>query len=253
MIVTTWALGYHAKASPKLVMARKCKADALMRWTMRTVIALTGQIIFGIAPTDAVPLPPGSMVSIPGTSKAWDPTLEGTPVAAAIVNWSDGQGNVGSVEEIVQRSELLGTLDFYFRVSNLLESHSPIVALRTSDFGGSEPDVNFLVEIAGNAPDAVFGPVGAGVSEGVNFLFNFEPIFPGQESVMFFIRTNAQAFTDDGSADLLISPFGNQFNSHLTSLFGAFEPVVGVPEPTTIMFFIGGLLAAGWNHGHRKK
>ncbi len=197
----------------------------------------------------AVPLGAFGDVAISGTTAAGDPTLAGPIVADTLVPFDDGLGTRGQIQTRVVEN-ISGLLDFYFRVFNNADSSQKIMALRTSDYTDfPSVDVDFRLDgLGAHAPDEV-KRVGSNGLLGVNFLFNLDPLNPGEDSYFFYIRTSAthgQFQFGVDNADLLVSPTGSQTDTHLSGLVSVYQPGTPVPEPETWALMVGGLAVLAW-------
>lgn len=205
---------------------------AAPRWSRAASMALTlacAQWAPGLA--NAVPLSAPSSgfftdTVLPGTTVAARPELAGTVLADTLTNYSF-EGITGTVQSRVVRESASGTLDFYWKVNVLSDASGlGVSAFRLSDFGPSNiTDADWRVDGLGStAPsvarvfNAVSFPTGA-----INFLMGDAVT---ASSRLFFLRTNATAFTEAARFDLLTG--GPQ---QLSSPYTTFAPAA-VPEPS---------------------
>jgi hypothetical protein len=169
--------------------------------------------------------------ALSGTTLALRPELAGTVVEDVYQQYHLADG-AGIVQNRVVRSDVDGTLDFYWRIistpsllADPIASGGEVTAFRVAGFTGYARDADWRADDVGNAaPRSAINFNG----EAVNFLFDPGLEF-GDESRFFFIDTRATAYAKVGYYDLLAGPSGPT-----TSSFDTFAPV---PEPTSVVLF----------------
>jgi len=197
----------------------------------------------GIAPVVAlgVPLPnpvaPATFTDTPitGTTSAARPELAGTIVEDVDVpyNFSGaGFAVAGVVQNRVVQSDD-GTIDFYWRIIPDVESNGEITALRVIGFDGFALDADFRTDGLGDEGPTTARNFGGGA---VNFLF--AGVAPDEESLFFFLDTQATAYAMTGAYDLLCAP-----SECVSPVFATFAPVAAViPEPPVALLLALGLV-----------
>lgn len=197
--------------------------------------------------------------SLLGTTSASQPQLAGTVVADRNVPFSFdlpvvfgvGGGTVsGVIQERVIRSSLDGTLDFYWRVSNDASSKQPIGKVVVDNFLASTYDGNWRTDSLGD----VGAKYGSHTADLVTFSFDdifdiirFGGIAPGTSSHLFYLDTQATAFSDTGTVtlksfctgDVSSFCFGGQ-----SSALSTYVPSA-VPEPSAHAMLVMGLMVGG--------
>jgi hypothetical protein len=149
--------------------------------------------------------------------------------------------------------ESLGTLDFYYQVTNLDTSKcggagqipcDPIARVTTTSFLNFETSLGFRLDGGSFGGPFVAGTVtpvtGDRNSVGDVVGFSFSPpdsrkVQPGQVSSVLIISTNATNFTS-GNASVIDGG---------TITLASFEPTTSsnqVPEPTSLLLVVGGLI-----------
>jgi len=227
--------------------------------------ALLGTLAGGAG---AAELAPGGMVVGPaGTTLADEPNLAGTVIAARTTRFSyegwyldSSNGNTereyGDVTGVVRSSVVRsvdGSVDFYWRVSVSRGAFLPIAAFTLDGWAPETFNANWRSDGTGRVLPAV---VSQEIEGGVNWAFGqYLPpsteIYPGQRSFSFFLDTDADGYSADGSFSLLserdsggsmMINWGGESGDYRT-----FAPVwsqapllAPVPEPGTAL-----LLAAG--------
>ena len=191
----------------------------------------------------AVPLPVGD-TPISGTTSALRPELAGTVLEDVIqpYGFTNNSGTLamfGTVQNRVVRSDVDGTIDFYWRIvpepnplalPNVRDGE--IIAFRVIGFDSYALDGDWRIDGLGNVPPQIARNFGGG---SVNFLFD-PGVHVGEESRNFFLDTQATAYAKVGHFDLLGANSGS-----VSPVFETFAPV---PEPTTLVLMM--FAAAGW-------
>jgi hypothetical protein len=185
-------------------------------------------------------LNPGNIVPLFGTTAAARPELDGVVLEDTLrpflIDMGGGLSITGTVQDRVVRSDIDGTLDFYYQIANDATSDGSILFANRTDYSGMTTDVDWRIDGLGiAAPTFAFRqPSGNEVA----FFFTSLPIGPGADSRFFFIDTDATAY-DEGGQGLLA---GVGSNGHGASvMFSTFQPVV-VPLPNALYMFVAGLM-----------
>jgi hypothetical protein len=196
----------------------------------------------------AVLLNPGDNgIPLPGTTAAAEPQLAGTVIVDELIPFSFsagvGAGNiVGAVQQRIVRSSVDGTLDFYWRVFNSVNSAAAIGSFRIGDFVSPEYDADWRIDgLGGKAPDSATRFSGA-MDSFVNFNFNVfstdpnDGLLPGQSSYFMFLDTTATSYAKTAAYDLT-----NMVQNPISGIFAAYSPAV-VPVPAAVWLFGSGLI-----------
>ena len=205
--------------------------------------ALLGAILATfVAAAGAVALPAASTVGLPGTTVAAHPELAGLVLEDVDQPFSfiDSTGHTlsGVVQNRVVRSSVDGTLDFYWRIkdtsgSSVSGDPGAITAFRVGGFGDLALDADWRIDGLGTVhpnqahrfPNPSF----------INFLFNEPALVPTNDSVFFFLDTQATNYAKVGIYD-----FTGTGGNGISASFATFAPV---PEPSSLVILGGGLLA----------
>jgi hypothetical protein len=231
----------------------------------RSTVGPAGLVVLAFAvlcpaAADAVPLPdptpPDTSVIVPlgGTTVAARPELAGTVLEEETFDYGytdDGlTAYYGKVRHRVIRSDIDGTLDFYWRVipeRNPLGTHVAdgyIRILRVFELGGIDKDADWRSDGEGNK-----APINARHFDNgtVNFRFEDSVLMPtDNSSYWFFLDTQATSYSDTGLFGL-IGFGGSNPSGDSSDFFPAFVPVI--PEPTSAAL----LVLAGILRGRRPK
>ena len=205
--------------------------------------ALLGAILATfVTAAGAVALPAASTVGLPGTTVAAHPELAGLVLEDVDQPFSflDSTGHTlsGVVQNRVVRSSVDGTLDFYWRIkdtsgSSVSGDPGAITAFRVGGFGDLALDADWRIDGLGTVhpnqahrfPNPSF----------INFLFNDPTLVPTNDSVFFFLDTQATNYAKVGIYD-----FTGTGGNGISASFATFAPV---PEPSSFVVLGGGLLA----------
>lgn len=192
-------------------------------------------------PAPAVPINPGDTVALAGTTSAARPELAGDVLVDTIRPFSIDLGGglmiTGSVQDRVVRSDADGTLDFYYRLFNDVDSSGTVDFVVREVYTGFSTDVDFRTDGLGTiGPDQAFRLAGSG--EEVRFDFLADTVGPGEESRLFFIKTDATQYNDSGLG--FIGGFGFTGGGS-TATISSYQPAV-VPVPAAVWLFGSGLL-----------
>ena len=203
----------------------------------------------------SVPLPPGSVdVPLPGTTSGAEPDLTGTVLADQLIeftgieNTTGGTAITGTLQDRVVQETLTGNLDFYGRITitDFGNNLGAIDSIGMGSFAGFSVNANYRTDGVG-----VQGPNAASSSsDGSEVAWYFEsPLRLGasggtSESLFFFAQTDAKNYDSNGSAAIVDYSLVNGGINPTINLSGIYEPVMAVPEPTTLSFAgLGGLAA----------
>jgi hypothetical protein len=171
----------------------------------------------------AVPLPTGD-TALSGTTLAQRPELAGEVVEDQLIPYSF-QGAGSSVSGVIKNRVVRsvdGTLKFYWRIIPDASSTGDIIAFRVGGFGGFTLDGDFHLDSPGSVGPATARNFGDG---SVNFLFS-HGVSAGESSFFFFLDTQATAFSNTGSYDLLSC----SDNGCISPLFTTFAPALAPPS-----------------------
>jgi len=179
---------------------------------------------------------PGNFVIPHGTTYAARPELGGTVIHDTLIPITiDNSSGVaifkGHLQDRVVKETKTGTLDFYqtiradagFKTSVLLED------VERSSFKNYSTDVDYRTDGIGDPSDhPVLATRNSGVGAYVSFFFNGETLAEGNDSLFYFVKTNAKTYDLKGTTSIEMeaptSPTG------LPGTFGA--TVITTAEPT---------------------
>jgi len=217
------------------------------------------QFLIGVAAfagaqiASAVILPSSTYVTLPGTTIADQPQLDGEQIANSTVDFAfttpDGSVS-GTVQSIVSRSFADGTLDFFWKITNDSQSSVGIGQFLLGGFNVNTYDANYLTDSVGDVGPSQASNLLDG-SGFVNFTFVSPPDFigtgldSGLSSYSFYLDTQAKAYGTVGNYTLIASDTG------LSGTFSTFAPVA-VPEPSTYALMLLGLAAVGTTARRRR-
>lgn len=222
-----------------------------IRHALAAVAAVAG-LWSASTPSLAVVVAPGTTVALPGTTSAAEPFLAGVVLEDELINFSlpVSQTNpaliTGTVQQRVVREDGTGTLDFYWRITEL--TGGSLGYLRVGNFVSAVYDANFRIDGLGDVGPSSLLRFTAGLGGATNDFaanFNFvnqaggDSLAPGQSSKFMFLHTNATTY--DKSAFFDIASTGTFTAS---ASFAAFAPAP-IPEPTSAALLLVGLLAMG--------
>lgn len=211
-------------------------------------LVVLASIVSAVPAAQAVTLPPGSTVTLSGTTEAARPELAGVVLQDVlrpfqVVDPSSGVTLLsGIVQDKVVRETGTGTLDFYYWVMNDPTSTASIVQVeRLSYFvGGTVFTTDADWRIDSLPPSNYATPSTASRTAGgtfVTFDFSTGSIAPGVTSKAFFLKTNATDY-NEGGYGYVYADFGQPSLGAVS--FRSFQPSA-VPEPGTLALFAPGL------------
>ncbi len=217
-----------------------------MKGFSKSVVAAL--IMVAASSVGAVELTAGVWTPLPGDTVALDPDLAGVVLEDDLqaFSFSAGAGTVsGTVQSRVVRSDVDGTLDFYWRIVSDTASSAPIDGFRLGDFVTAMYDADWRIDGLGDtAPaEALLFPGSGGF---VNYRFTgagMSGITPGTSSYFMFLDTAALTYDRSARYDLTA---GNDISGQ----FSTFAPSQ-VPEPASAALF--GLGVAGLALARRRK
>lgn len=175
----------------------------------------------------SVPLAVGDNV-ISGTTSAARPELAGVVVEDVLTPYKfERSGKIlkGEIQNRVVRSDVDGSLDFYWRIRPDPSSTGEITAFRVGGFGSFSLDGDWRIDGLGSVAPEIARNFGTG---SVNFLFPDSGVGPAEDdsSRFFFLDTKATHYTQSGQYDLLCAN-----NGCISPLFPTFAPAVLTLQP----------------------
>jgi hypothetical protein len=175
------------------------------------------------------PTPPDSWTSCPGCTIVASISSTGSTgpelgfLYAAAVLTNDPSNPFG-----------INDLDFLYSVLNNATSQAAIARATTTDFTGFNTDVGFFTAAA--FPGGSIAPTTVDRNSANTVGFSFTSFSPGQESLVFVVKTNARTF---GNGTLNV--FGSAIDGGPASVaVAAFSPT---PEPSLVWLVGGAMLA----------
>lgn len=207
------------------------------------IYALLGGVILLPVTATAVPLSGVGVTDYPitGTTVAARPELAGTVVEDLVTPFTiSGAGETlsGTIQNRVVLS-VDGTYDFYWRI--LPDSgQGDISAFRVDGFDGFALDADWRIDGLGDVAPDIARYFGDGTGA-VNFLFTGDEVGNDvtgggyEESMFFFLDTDATAYNFTGQFDLLCAD-----NGCLSEVYNTWAPAV--PIPAAVWLFGSGLL-----------
>lgn len=203
---------------------------------------LAGSMLLASSAAWSVSLTTINNYSITGTTVADRPELAGTVLEDYISDYSFtgsvGQILQGTIQNRVVRS-IDGTLDFYWRIIPT-GGNDDISAFRIGGFDGFSLNADWRTDGLGSAAPDIALYFGDGTGN-VNFNFNLDQVGVDatgamDESVFFFLDTNAINYDFSGNFDMLCA--GTEC---MSSSYSTFAPS-SVPVPAAAWLFGSGLI-----------
>lgn len=226
-------------------------------WPVVLAVLIAGLTEFAATPALAAlvnPHPdPNSAVPLLGTTAAMRPELEGAVLANVIRPFSINLGPQGTttgwVQDVVVRSALTGTLDFYYRVHNDSSSNGSIDFATREGFAGWVTDVDYRVDGPGHyAPTEAYRAADGNKVwidlrrfDTSMFRDRIDTLSPGEETFFTFIKTNATSFNEEGLGTV-VGYAAQIIGTFPSGTFSSFQPVATVPLPPAIALLASGLL-----------
>jgi hypothetical protein len=223
--------------------------EHIRSYEMKRYLYTIASVVMGVAilaplSASAVPLSGAGTTDFPitGTTAANRPELGGVVLEDKITEFTisgAGETLTGTIQNRVVRSELDGTLDFYWRIVPT-SGNGDLLAFRVSGFEGFTLDADWRIDGLGDvAPDTAryFGD-GSG---DVNFLFSnnevgFNQAGSYEESMFFFLDTDATSYSESGRFDLLCAE-----HDCMSITYSTFAPTA-VPIPAALWLFGSGIV-----------
>lgn len=245
----TYDLHYSDSFQKRKVVIMTCPSR--FSWTLASrSLALIALTFVAVPDLYAVPLAPGTFVTLSGTSAAARPELAGTVLSDVdrpfSVDLSAFGGGIirGTVQDRVVRETVSGTLDCSYRIFSDANSAGTIIRASRMAFTGVSSDVDYRTDGLGRIHPQTAGRSARGGEVEFDFTQTDgtpNTLGPGTTSLFFFVHTNAVDFNEGGSlridAHSTISPIpvgGSSFP------IATFQPTT-VPEPSTFLLLASGL------------
>lgn len=182
---------------------------------------------------------PGVTTPLPGTTVALEPQLAGLVLEDVVQAFSftvTGGTISGTVQSRVVRSDLDGTLDFYWRVISDAGSADFITALRLGNFFTSSYNANWRIDGLGDTAPLTAKLFNDGLGD-VNYVFSGGRATPGigagAESFFMMLDTDATRYAMTAKYDLT-------GGDDISGLYATFAPS-DVPEPGSMALFMLGV------------
>ena len=197
-------------------------------------------------------VPVGGMVALGGTTYAARPELGGVVVRDALLplDVHDSAGNPifkGTLQDRVVKENVSGTLDFYqtLRADPSMPTPAILDFVRRISFAGTTTDVDYRTDGLGQPslhPAVAKRPSAAEV----DFEYGNGLISAGQQTLFYFVKTNATSFDVNGKTELgLAGPPG----AITPALLVTAEPIA--PQRTVPGGIVGSVFLDANNNGKR--
>lgn len=215
--------------------------------------AFAATLLIGAQSARAVVVPPGSTFDLPGTTEAAQPFLAGTVVEDELLQFSlpvsqqDPSLITGTVQQRVVRESGSGTLDFYWRITEV--AGGSLGYLRVGNFITDTFDANYRIDGLGTVgPTSLthFLPPQGGAPSNYFANFNFvdangaDTLASGQQSTFMFLHTDATQYAKTAFFDIASTGTFTESQS-----FAAFTPAVPEPQNSALLLTGLGLLGMG--------
>jgi hypothetical protein len=186
------------------------KKICVRHWAVSAVIVAL--LLGTVSLVRAVVVVPGGCVGLAGTTLAARPELAGVSLLDNLIPFTifDSAGNPcyrGVVQDSVLKSNVTGTLHFYFRIRDT-DPNMPccIVQVARTDFTNQVTDVDYRIDGLGT----IGSPLACRSAVGDEVDFYFDPCIPaGSDSLYHFVITRATAFDPTGGSLTITTDTGD--------------------------------------------
>ncbi len=210
-------------------------------------LLLSAALALSLHTAQAVTLVYDTTLGLPGTTSAAEPQLAGVVLEDKMSDFSIAAlGISGKIQSRVVRSDLDGTLDFYWRIFNDPNSSGALGVFRIGEFYAPEFNANWRIDGLGDVGPAsarMYG--GASIGKGyINFNFlsaasGAGSLAPGASSNFILMDTSAVYYNETSLMD--VANIGTTKASDLMATFGP----SAVPEPGSYALLGLGLAVLG--------